>query len=471
MVLLANVKIDHDLDNPQNQNAFETSDGVPQNVETDISVYAGRGILVESQGPTWFWGSSSEHSELYNYQFAGASNIFIGHMQTETPYYQPEPNVLLFAYSPGQGNFTMDPTFTDCSDANCLSSWALRMINSTNIFIYSAGFYSFFDNLKLGCGSQQNCQEHLVETNYVGNLNMYNLFTYGSVELVSPAGGSLSPIFFNDSNQSGYTSEVVAWLELSDIDAQSIGTNSDGEGGQVVYIDPGMWLEPPGSQTVACFPPCTLVLPPMSLSSPTTISVTPWTTVIEVGWTTTITVTQNGSTMTETTYTSVYNTTTISIPPITTNMIPVWNTIIPANVTITTINPTMSILPPPIILTDNPNPLSQSSVSHTSQNRTIYPPPFPYQTSKATTESGFPIITWTSSRPSPTCHSGCGSRCHFWCTPCNPLLPAVLGGCTGSDFCNLICPPGTGEGNGEWKRKGKRSMPSLMPRLTNHFFL
>ena len=40
-----------------------------------VSVYAGRGLLVESQGPCWFYGSSSEHSVLYQYQIYNATDV------------------------------------------------------------------------------------------------------------------------------------------------------------------------------------------------------------------------------------------------------------------------------------------------------------------------------------------------------------------------------------------------------------
>lgn len=30
-----------------------------------ISIFAGRGILIESQGPTWLYGTAAEHSVLY----------------------------------------------------------------------------------------------------------------------------------------------------------------------------------------------------------------------------------------------------------------------------------------------------------------------------------------------------------------------------------------------------------------------
>src|SRR3569833_75211 len=40
-----------------------------------ISVYTGRGTLIESQGPSWFVGGGSEHSALYQYQLYKAKNV------------------------------------------------------------------------------------------------------------------------------------------------------------------------------------------------------------------------------------------------------------------------------------------------------------------------------------------------------------------------------------------------------------
>lgn len=51
----------------------------------------GIGILVESQGPTWMYGTASEHNVLYQYQLYGAQNLFMGMIQTESPYFQPKP--------------------------------------------------------------------------------------------------------------------------------------------------------------------------------------------------------------------------------------------------------------------------------------------------------------------------------------------------------------------------------------------
>ena len=40
-----------------------------------ISIYTGRGTLIESQGPSWFIGSGSEHSALYQYQLYKAKDV------------------------------------------------------------------------------------------------------------------------------------------------------------------------------------------------------------------------------------------------------------------------------------------------------------------------------------------------------------------------------------------------------------
>jgi glucan 1,3-beta-glucosidase len=59
---------DHDLDDAAN---------------TQITIAVARGILVESQGPTWLYGTASEHCMLYQYNFEGSVNTFAGMIQTE----------------------------------------------------------------------------------------------------------------------------------------------------------------------------------------------------------------------------------------------------------------------------------------------------------------------------------------------------------------------------------------------------
>jgi glucan 1,3-beta-glucosidase len=41
---------DHDLDDDRNAYATEGLDGVPRNVLTQVSIYAARGVLIESSG-------------------------------------------------------------------------------------------------------------------------------------------------------------------------------------------------------------------------------------------------------------------------------------------------------------------------------------------------------------------------------------------------------------------------------------
>ncbi|GFF51516.1 hypothetical protein IFM51744_07607 [Aspergillus udagawae] len=48
----------------------------PLNNMEQLSVYSARGMLIESQKATWLYGTASEHSVFYQYNFNGAQNIF-----------------------------------------------------------------------------------------------------------------------------------------------------------------------------------------------------------------------------------------------------------------------------------------------------------------------------------------------------------------------------------------------------------
>lgn len=169
---------DHDLDAANANSTNATA--------TEISVFTGRGLLVESQGPSWFVGTAVEHSQIYQYQLYNAQDIYLGHMQTETPYYQPSPGALQ-PYT--VGSFPADPDFADCEIGSpCEMAWALRVIQSTDIFIYSAGLYSFFSNYNTSCNAVESCQLSLVQTSYTQGLWLFNLFTKGAVEMISILG-------------------------------------------------------------------------------------------------------------------------------------------------------------------------------------------------------------------------------------------------------------------------------------------
>jgi hypothetical protein len=148
-------------------------------------------------GPCWFYGTGSEHHQLYQYQLSEARNIFLSHIQTETPYYQAQPDAL-HPYQPG---WTLDPKFSDCEGGSyCMEAWALQVLESRDILIYSAGMYSFFQSYGQDCLLNKSCQEKLVETSYAQGLWLFNVFTKGAVQVNTPWGG-IPPTLQSDDNQ------------------------------------------------------------------------------------------------------------------------------------------------------------------------------------------------------------------------------------------------------------------------------
>lgn len=166
---------DHDLDDPPKS-------------ETQIDIYSARGILIESSSPTWLYGTSSEHNVLYQYALVGASTIYMGMVQTESPYFLPNPPAPK-PFESAVGKFASDPTFEDCKDNLCRVSWALYVDRSLNIFIGGAGLYSwFYDGYQRGCVANQKCQQSLVRIKGQSRVRIYSLYTIGAQEMVSIEG-------------------------------------------------------------------------------------------------------------------------------------------------------------------------------------------------------------------------------------------------------------------------------------------
>ncbi|KAK3945668.1 hypothetical protein QBC46DRAFT_430298 [Diplogelasinospora grovesii] len=177
---------DHDIDDASN---------------TQITVYAGRGLYIESTAGTfWLYGTAVEHHVLYQYQLANTQNIFMGQIQTETPYYQPQPNALV-PFSPVTS--LNDPNFsTSCTgvSGNCAEAWGLRVVNSNNILVYGAGLYSFFNNYSTSCSTftaGENCQSRIASIEgTTSNVNIYNLNTIGSQSMLNRDGAQVA--YYND---------------------------------------------------------------------------------------------------------------------------------------------------------------------------------------------------------------------------------------------------------------------------------
>lgn len=256
---------------------------------SQISLFSARGVLIESQDPVWIYGSGSEHTVMYQYETYKAKNVYLGHIQTESPYYQPEP-VAPVPFNSSIVQFNGDPDFSDCEDKGCKEAWGLRIIDSEDITIHSAGLYSWFDNYGQTCLKSESCQSRIMEVRGSSSVAIYNIFTKGVVEVATAGDYNIS----SKDVQQGYTTEVSVWFPA----------DSDPEDDYpVVYLDPTVYSGVPAQ----CTPPCQLVFPPSSLDEPTTISIPKYTTSLEVkpGTITSITVTVSEITVTTMSYSNV----------------------------------------------------------------------------------------------------------------------------------------------------------------------
>ncbi|KAL5048229.1 hypothetical protein BDW71DRAFT_205766 [Aspergillus fruticulosus] len=175
--------------------------------QDQIDVYSARGILIESK-QAWLYGTSSEHNVLYQYQLSGAENILMAMIQTESPYYQPVP-LAPNPFTPGA--YLNDPTFDDCklNALKCAVSWAVRIVDSSNIWMLGSGLYSFFSDYSQDCLDTNNCQQKGLEIEQSSNIWIHNLCTKAIVEMVSPFNGV--PTYAQD-NVNGFLSSILAWL-------------------------------------------------------------------------------------------------------------------------------------------------------------------------------------------------------------------------------------------------------------------
>ena len=180
---------DHELDLPDHN---------------QINIYNGRGVLIESNGPVWLYGTASEHNQLYNYQLSNAQNVFMGMIQTETPYYQSNPDALK-PFTPQTKEWN-DPDFANCDSETCRKAWGLRVINTSDSYIYGAGLYSFFENYGQSCLQDESCQKNMVEVD-CSDVKIYGLSTKASVNMItSSSGEGLIP---QDENESNYCSTIA----------------------------------------------------------------------------------------------------------------------------------------------------------------------------------------------------------------------------------------------------------------------
>ena len=166
-----------------------------------ISIFNGRGVYIESTAPVWLYGTSSEHSQLYNYQLSSAANLYMGAIQSETAYWQTNPD----ATTPFAANSTWnDPDFSTCTEESCKKTWGLRMVSSSDVLVYGAGLYSFFENYEKTCLATSSCQDNMVSIEQcAGDNYIYTLATIGTTNMLSVDG---SPLVAQSDNPDVYGS-------------------------------------------------------------------------------------------------------------------------------------------------------------------------------------------------------------------------------------------------------------------------
>ncbi|KAF3103497.1 hypothetical protein TWF102_003687 [Orbilia oligospora] len=246
---------DHDIDSGPDQ--------------TQIDVYVARGFLIEGPGPTWLYATASEHNVLYQYQVHNARNIWMGMIQTESPYYQGVPAAPT-PFEDSLGQFPMDPPFNQCNGAGdwytCGFSWAVRLLGSTNVYLYGAGLYSWFQQYSQVCLETESCQSRALQISQSTGVHIFNLMTKASLTMVTRWNGH--PAWAVD-NHNAYGSTIAAWVlnQKSPID----GSGAIGPGGSYTQkIGARFWNTRRYNDYYETCPvyPCTLSLPPLTVSAP-----------------------------------------------------------------------------------------------------------------------------------------------------------------------------------------------------------
>ncbi|CDM36417.1 CAZyme family GH71 and CBM24 [Penicillium roqueforti] len=231
--------------------------------------------------------------------------------------------------------------------------------------------------------------------------------------------------------QRGYCPEG-ACIVAEDSDSGS--GSGDGPGDGEVYIAPSIWNMP--SPVVQCEPPCSLIMPPLQLASPSVISIPPWESPVEQSYLTTRTTTyDDGVVETYNGYAVATTTITISFPPSVVTEIPVWGVTINASqAQPTELEMTRSITLPYMVWSLPP---FDEDPNATSMTGTVLPPPYPWSQASKDSELNTATTTWSSGSATPTADRGnpdvgvsCKPFCHL-CLLCRPDWSGGGGG--GSD--------------------------------------
>lgn len=101
-----------------------------------------------------------------------------------------------------------DPLFSECFLAICYKTIGLRVFNSTYIFNYGAGLYSFFNNYDQGCLLTENCQQYVVQLEQSEAIYLFALSTKAAANMVEVDGVALVP---QAANPNGFCQTVAVF--------------------------------------------------------------------------------------------------------------------------------------------------------------------------------------------------------------------------------------------------------------------
>ena len=171
----------------------ELDKGAPE----QLNVLTDRGVLIESKGPTWMYGTASEHALLYQYSLKNASNVLLAMIQTESPYFQGH------AFEPASQSALTHPAYPDpdCSrifaqGTNALScayerysedrALGLHLAGCSDVFVLGSGQYSFFNSYEQTALADHACQRRLCTIDHSDdNVWLLNTATVGTQMLIS----------------------------------------------------------------------------------------------------------------------------------------------------------------------------------------------------------------------------------------------------------------------------------------------
>ncbi|KAH8810931.1 pectin lyase fold/virulence factor [Xylogone sp. PMI_703] len=298
-------------------------------------IATGRGVLIESTEATWMMGTASKHHTLYAYNVVNAQNVVFFFQQIESPYWQPNSGAASI-WTPDTTRW-FDPNFANCAstDLLCQMSWGMRILGGSSIIVYGSGVWTFFDNLGNCTGSNGICQENAYEVvSYPTNTYLYCLNSKDTTNLIfgETASGTNGVLANTLNNPGGWGGDLAAYLGFA-ANTTNVTTSSSDRGGPTVNVQPSIWSEP--NPTIACRPPCTLILPPSPLATPAVLT---WPPVV-----TPLLSLSGGATVTVIT--------TITVSTFTISFVPFWPITIASGqgAGLAAFTPRQSIMPPSII--------------------------------------------------------------------------------------------------------------------------